>query len=198
MTVIKIAANKIGGELTARARKTPAELTKAMTRTAHRGRAMLARRTPKDLGQAKAGWRVSKPIRSAGGARVDLYNDAPYVGILELGARPHGMSLEGRMAIFEWVLRNIPPSPVQGPVQHRREKSGGRSGMNKRHAEAGGVDAEAMDITNAIVRKIRQKGQKGKFFVLKSMEEMNRDFGANLDKQITAYAKRRAKRKGGA
>jgi hypothetical protein len=151
---------------------------------------MLVRRTPKDLGQAKAGWRVSKPIKGSRGVRVDLYNDAPYVGILELGARPHSVSMAGRIAIYEWVLRNIPPA-IQGPVQKR---TGGRKALSAQHSE--GLDAAAMDITNAIVQKIRKKGQAGKFFVAKSMDELNRDFGRELNRQISAYSKRRAKRKG--
>jgi len=152
---------------------------------------MLVRRTPKDLGQAKAGWQVSKPKPGSQGAEVSLYNDAPYVAILELGARPHKVSLEGRIAIYEWVLRNIPPTPVSGPVRHQREKSGGRRQMQQDSTEA-----VAMQITQGIVRKLFKKGQKGKFFVAKSMDELNRDFGRELNSQIAKYSKRRAKRKG--
>lgn len=194
MAVIKIGADQIAGELRARARKTPGELTKAMVRSAHRAKSLLVRRTPKDLGEAKAGWRVSQPIKGTRGARVDLYNDAPHVGVLERGARPHGVNLEGRMAIYEWVLRNIPATPaMSGPVQagKRRSHSLGRGGRPKKLKED-----QAMEITNAIVWKIRKKGQKGHFFVKKSMEEMNRDFGKELNKQLNAYSKRRASRKG--
>lgn len=194
MAVIKIGADKIAGELAARERQTPGEITKAMLRSARKAQALLVRRTPKDLGQAKAGWRVSKPIKGTRGAAVDVYNDNPYVGILERGARPHGVSLEGRMMIYEWVLRNIPATPAaSGPVApgKRRTHGLGRGGRPKKIKED-----QAMEITNAIVQKIRKKGQKGTFFVLKSMDELNREFGGELQKQIDAYSRRRAKRKG--
>ena len=191
--VIKIGANEIAGELKARANKTPGELQKAMKRAAMRGRAMLVRRTPKDLGQAKAGWKTSKFVKSAKGGEIDLYNDNPYVGVLERGARPHKVSFEGRMAIYEWVLRNIPPA-MSGPVQpyNRKTKTGGRKEFNRKSEE--GLEVAAMEITTAIIRKLRLKGQKPRYFVKKSMDELNKDFGKMLNEQIAQYAKRRAKR----
>jgi len=197
LSVIKIGANQIGGELKARARKTPGELQKAMKRAALRAQAVLVRRTPKDLGQAKAGWRISEFVKGTKGARVDVYNDVPYVGVLERGARPHKVSMEGRMAIYEWVMRNIPPA-MHGPVQKysRKTQTGGKKAF-KAYAQEG-VEAAAMQITDAIVWKLRKKGQKPTFFVRKSMDELNRDFGLQLQKQIQAYAKRRAARGKGA
>ena len=99
MSVIKMTHQQIGPELAARARKTPGVLQKATKRSAMRARTLLARRTPKDLGQAKAGWKVSQFIKGTKGGRVDVYNDVPYVAILELGDRPHGVNIEGSIPI---------------------------------------------------------------------------------------------------
>jgi hypothetical protein len=35
------------------------------------------------------------------------FNDAPHIGVLECGARPHPVSLEGQRAIYEWVERHF-------------------------------------------------------------------------------------------
>lgn len=182
MSVIKMTHQQIGPELRARAKKTPGVLQKAMKRSAMQARTLLARRTPKDLGQAKAGWKVSQFVKGTKGGRVDVYNDVPYVAILELGARPHSVSLEGRIAIYEWVVRHY--------GQFRARHEGGRA--KRRSSEQ--REREYMDITNAIVQKIRKKGQDPTYFVKSSIDQLSKDFGKELDKQIAAYSKRRAKK----
>jgi len=175
MTVIKIGANEIGRELKARARRTPGELQTAMRRAALRGRAMLVRRTPKDLGQAKAGWKVSQFVKGTTRARIDLYNDNPYVGILERGARPHKVSMEGIAALHAWVWRNR--AYFKFSAETRKQGK-----------------AEALGIAYAIAAKIEREGQAPLYFVRKSMDELNRDFGVQLNDQIEKYSKRRATR----
>ena len=173
--VIKIGPNQIAGELRARANKTPGELQKAMKRAALRGRAMLVRRTPKDMGQAKAGWKTSDFIKGSKGGRIDLYNDNPYVGVLERGARPHKTSNEGIAAIHGWVWRNR--AYFQFEAETRKA-----------------AKAEALGIAYAIAAKFEKVGQEGTFFVKKSMDELSKDFGKQLNEQIERYAKRRAAR----
>lgn len=192
MAVIKIGPNEIGREIRARNRQTPAIVKRALVRSARRGRALLVRRTPKDLGQAKAGWRVSVPISGSKRAAVDLYNDTPYVGILEMGARPHRVSLEGRVAIQEWVRRNIPPVPVSGPVRAPKFKTGGRRAMQAKSSEA-----QVMAITEGIIWKLRTKGQEPTYFVKKSIPELQEFFVKEVDAAISKASKRRANRKGG-
>lgn len=184
MTVINMGHGQIGPELIARAKKTPGVINKAMKRSAMKARTKLARKTPKDLGQAKAGWKVSSLIKGTSRSRIDVYNDAPHVGVIELGARPHGVNLEGRIAIYEWVLRNIPREELIGP---RRKGSRMKKLKND----------QAMKITQAIVHKIRAHGQKPTYFVRSSMDEITAEFGKEVEKQISAYAKRKAKRGGG-
>lgn len=71
----------------------------ALFRAALKGVRPVVEDTPTDRGQAKAGWDVR---RVEGGA--DLYNDVPYVGVLEAGSRPHRPPI---MPILEWVVRKF-------------------------------------------------------------------------------------------
>lgn len=193
MAVINMGHGKIGPELIARAKKTPGVLHRAMKRSALKTRTMLVRKTPKDLGQAKAGWRVSPLIKGTSRSRVDVYNDAPHISILEFGARPHGVSLEGRVAIYEWVVRVIDPQ-ASGPIRpyDRKTKTGGRKEFMS--LTEGARNAAAAQIMQAIVWKIRHHGQKPTYFVRTSMDDVTYDFGKEVEKQIADYAKRKARR----
>lgn len=75
---------------------------------AHRFKARLVARTDElgitDTGIFKNAWRVATGI---GNALAEVYNDAPYAGILELGARPHKVSAEAREAIKRWAMRKL-------------------------------------------------------------------------------------------
>lgn len=179
MPVIKIGEHEIGRELRARERRQPKVMKRAMVRAARHGRTLLARRTPKDLGQAKAGWRISTPIKGKTRAAVDLYNDVPYVGILEHGARPHPVNLEGRVAIQEWVRRHY------RILQH---EGGPKRGKKREQA--------ILDITNAIIWKLRTRGQKPRYFVKRSIPELQEFFAKEVDRQIQKESRRRASRKG--
>jgi hypothetical protein len=70
---------------------------------AERGRALMVKRTPTDLGQLKAGWKVrvtgsvaSDAVAIGGGNEVELaalVNDAPHIAIVELGGDAPGDAL---------------------------------------------------------------------------------------------------------
>jgi hypothetical protein len=156
-------------------------LQKSMKRAAMRGRAIMVRRTPKDLGQAKAGWKVSEFIKNATMARVDLYNDNPYIGVLELGARPHKVSMEGIAALHAWVWRN----------RHFFSSLMTEAGNRKTGKNA---KKEALGIAFAIAKKIEKEGQKPTYFVRNSMDALNREFAEQLEQQLHLFAYRRARR----
>lgn len=138
---------------------------------AHRGRAIIVKRTPTDMGQLKASWKV-KPgeVEFAGhtSTLAELINDAPHIAMVELGSRPHGVNPEGWLQIYEWVRRH-----------HRGGKLGGKGRMRtQRRATVEesrpfhGPDPVIADITNAVVRKIRMFGTKPTLFVRRSMDEL--------------------------
>lgn len=154
---------------------------------AHRGRALIVRRTPVDQGQLRASWRV-KPghddaVVNVEATLAELINDAPHISIVELGARPHAISPEAWAAIYEWVRR------------HYRSAAGGvyvmggagRMVPRGRRAARGpykGDDPRIEAITNAIAFKIRKRGQKATLFVRNSVDELREVMGAELQRAL--------------
>jgi hypothetical protein len=162
---------------------------------AHRGRALIVPRTPTDMGQLRASWKVnagtsdfSGGVTGIGATLAELYNDAPHVGIVELGSRPHGVSPEGWAAIYEWVRRHYRGAVNGAGV--RTYTLGGRGSMRPRTRGAGqpgpfkGDDPDITAITNAIVQKIRREGTKPTLFIQNSMEELREVMAAELHRAI--------------
>lgn len=143
---------------------------------AHRGRALIVKRTPVDMGPLKAEWRVKPGAvdfeSGMGEVLATLVNDSKYIGPVENGARPHPVSPEGWAAIYEWVRRHYRGSKSEG------YKLGGKGRMRRQGAGADpnrpfhGSDPEIEAITNAIVWKIRTQGQKATYFVRNSLEDL--------------------------
>lgn len=145
---------------------------------AHRGRAHLIAETDRkgvtDRGQYKNSFRV---LPGTGTTMATLINDAPYAGIIELGARPHPVSQEGLQAIAEWVKRKFNPQ-VFGPAQRVRNAKGRL--VYKKPSN----DDAAMDIARAIARKIAREGQKAKHVFADSIETLTRYLHEEVEAQI--------------
>jgi hypothetical protein len=125
----------------------------------------LRKATPKDRGHAKAAWHWKK-VSGNGPLVATAFNDNPIIGILENGARPHGVSKEGQEAIYEWVLRNM--RMIGGRKEgyaavHGSELHEGQRRRTFKSVDSG--EALARQITFLICRKIRKYGQKPHFFV---------------------------------
>ena len=91
------------------ATKQAREAIRAGTRAAARRlRANLVEHTPKNLGQLQGAWNdtASQP-GSPNHQIAEVFNTAPYAGIVEEGARPHNVNQEGREAIALWVRRKL-------------------------------------------------------------------------------------------
>lgn len=82
---------------------------------------------------------------------------APHAGMVELGARPHGVSPEARQMIKEWAMRKL--------------------GLGEPEAEA---------ASWGIARKIRAEGQKPTYVVRDSMPAAGRFFGEELVRILNA------------
>jgi hypothetical protein len=150
----------------------------------HRGRGIIVRRTPTDLGQLRASWKVKTS------ELVDeLLNDAPHAGIVELGARPHKVSAEGWAAIYEWVRRH---PEIYGEKKARsgvkRDKAG--TVMSDNLGPFKGADPEISGITWAIVKKINREGQKPTYFVRDSMDLLRKALEAEVERQFARVASR--------
>ena len=170
-------------------------IARGVVKGAERGRAILVRKTPTDQGQLRASWkvkrgRVTKFARKS--ILATLINDAPHAGIIEKGARPHPVSKEGFLAIFEWAKRH----GFRGA--RRRFQRGGRTRIvgPQQMVMIYGIsfadaDVQAAQVALGIVRKIRAHGQVGKFFVLKSLPAVEKAMGREINRAIKDLAKRR-------
>lgn len=159
-------------------------LARGLRMGAERGRGVIVRRTPMDLGQLRASWKVKAHDMVA-----ELLNDAPHAGIVELGARPHRVNAEGWQAIYEWVRRH----PEMYGATKPRTKASATTAQLVKMGPFKGLDPEISRITWAIVKKIQKFGQKPTFFVRDSLDILHRALIAEVERQLA-----RAIAKGGA
>lgn len=144
------------------------------------GRALLVRKTPKDMGLLKASWRdtASRPGSATRAVVAEIHNDAPYAGIVEMGARPHPVSEAGQLAIFEWVKRHF--YYFAGRDRHA---------FLKRRKFTGVIDTEAKEIAGAIVWRIRHYGQKPTYFVRDSRGALTKLAGYEINRALRNWGK---------
>lgn len=156
---------------------------------AHRGRAVVVRRTPTDQGQLRGSWKVKAGAGEFTGfsdSLAELINDAPHISIVELGAKPHAVSAEGWAAIYEWVRRHYRGAMTGAGV---KVYSLGSRGTMKPRGKAAigpfkGDDPDISAITWAIVTKIKKYGQEPTFFVRDSVDELREVMAAELNREI--------------
>ena len=120
------------------------------------------------MGAFKLGWRV---VQDAAG--VDVVNDVPYAGVIELGRRPKrpGPPLE---PILEWVERKIVggSSKTLKGAPRADFGPGNRRGDVKRRFDAQKPKAgeSALEIAEAIRWSIHIKGTKPRFILRDSLD----------------------------
>jgi hypothetical protein len=129
---------------------------------ANRFQAFLAEQTDArgltDTGLFKAGWRVARLQNGRGSV---TYNDAPYAGIIEEGARPHKVSGAGIAAIARWAARKL--------------------GVAKR---------DALGVAMAIAKKIETQGQKPTYMVRDAMPMARKFYAAELVRLLRSRSRR--------
>lgn len=164
---IKLKPEELAPDLRRRFEKTPRLVARAMKAGANRSKRLLVRRTPTDKGQMRNSWRVIGDARTTGVLTADqlpqLINDAPHAGIIEKGARPHKVNAAGREALVAWAMRQL-----------------------------GVSEEEAQAVMMAVVMKLRKHGQKGRFIVQNSMNEIRRDMAEEIVRRIQKAAKKKA------
>lgn len=168
-------------------------VNRGLRSAAHFGRAHLVSVTPKDRGMAKAAWKVHNGPINARSATPAAWveNSAPYIGILENGARPHAVSAEGQEAIFQWVLRNF--RLVGSRMMGYAAVHGNDLHEDQKRRTFGGVDGGetlARRITFLICRKIRKYGTKPGFFIRDSMELLTRVAQREVERCLREDAQR--------
>lgn len=174
--VIAVDLNKLPAALRSNEQAVRRAIARGIAIGSVQGKAILMRATPVDQGQLKASWKIgARALDVPTGSNVlgKLYNDAPHAGVVELGARPHPVSPAGWIAIYEWVRRH--PELYTAPpmaVRMRRARSGGRGASPWK--PFWGPDPQIMAITNAIVWKLRTRGQRPTYFIRRNLDRVQR------------------------
>lgn len=130
-----------------------------------------------DTGHYKNAWKVQKTGRGA-----SVVNDAPYAGIIEMGARPHKVSKAGIEAIAKWVERKL--LVAQGPVHEKKSASGRITRKNPSVDKSG-----AMSIAYAIAKKIEREGVKGRFIARDALPLATKYYGEELQRILRGAAR---------
>ena len=119
--VVSIAPGQVGVIIRAEAKNVADAVEKAKRITSQRIVSKLKEKSPVDQAHFKNAWQVKAD---------GVTNDAPYAGVIERGARPHGVSPEGQEAILEWAARKFGPDDA-----HRI--AGAVIGKLKQHGQKG-------------------------------------------------------------
>ncbi len=164
------------------------DVDKGIQLAAHRGRTHLIKKTPTDQGQARNSWVATKKT---------IRNDAPHIGILERGARPHKVSREGIESLTQWALRTLTvrrkkagkKSPKKGKKAGKKSpKKGKKAGKKTPRVRKGLKEPQARAVAFAIAKKIEQEGQQGKFFVQKSLPRIKGFLKKEIEEQLRKRA----------
>ncbi len=137
------------------AKEMPRQIRKGLRAGVRRGKAVLVRRTPRYLGEMANSW--SDREMSSG---AQLHNDAPHAGVVERGARPHGVNAEGREAIEVWFMR-----------------------------QRGLTEIEAKAAAAGYIEKLKREGQEGLFIVEKALDELKKLAQVEIERLIFAGVK---------
>lgn len=171
MPTIRVPPGQVGALIRATARKSPQAVRAGVRVAAERARSFLTTKSPVYTGVHKNAWAVVAQLAGAVLAKVE--NTSPYAGVIERGARPHRISLDGWLALREWVrIKLFRPTITRGKNKGKlssRIVSGPEASspgpMKGAQGPWGKYGREIDRITNAIAWKIRKHGQKGKFLV---------------------------------
>lgn len=185
-TVIHLRPEDLSAVLASHEKNMPRAIRDGLSMAAHRGRALLVRMSPVDMGVYKNSWRV----RHSSNGLPDILNDAPHAGIVELGARPHHVSAEGIEALTAWVKRHI-GTPTQGPHWQRPNygpklpSQPGPKMPRRAGASLPSVDKEARAMAWAIAKKIEKYGQVGYYVVERAMPQLARFAVQEVSRSVT-------------
>lgn len=177
MSVVTVTEAQLPTVLRWHAAGTARAIVRGVRKSMNKAKRHLVSVTPKDKGGARKGWKVkttgtpTEVTNQLHGTIGEIANDSPIIGILEMGARPHPVSLEGQEAIFQWVLRHmrlVGNTTTGFAAVHASEL--GKGTHRKKFGTVDGGERLARQITYLICRKIRTKGQAPRYFVRDSMD----------------------------
>lgn len=184
MSTIYLSALELPKVLASHEKTLPKAIRAGIRLAAERGRSLLVRESPVDQGQYKNSWRIRETSDGP-----SIVNDAPHAGIIEKGARPHGVNREGIEALTAWALRKLmsgqlaSKTPASDPAKKYRNQYGSWAGRQKR-SKTPALEKEARGIAFAIAAKFKKYGQKGLFIVDRNMPKLSKFLAAEVARQI--------------
>lgn len=162
MAVFRLDMRQFARDLERRVKEIPREVKRGVIAGAKEGRMVLKSENPKDTGKMREDWSVSS--KEGKRIRVKLFNDTPYAGIVEVGARPHAMNAAGIESVKNWAIRKLGATPQ-----------------------------EAERIAYSVSRKIQRQGQKPTYFVRENLEKIVEKTANEVGYKLTQLANRRAR-----
>lgn len=158
MARIQIKVEDLPAALTKHRKSIEGAIKTGLATSAHKARSRLVMKTPVDTGRMKNAWKVRKRQGTKRFPNYEVTNDAPYAGIIEKGARPHGVSKEGQASIRLWVRRHFPAAD----------------------------EKEVDGITMGIVMKLMKKGQKPTHFVKNQLKHIENDLYEEINRALAS------------
>lgn len=179
MAVITIKPSQLGAALKREGERHVLAVRRATWSAANKFKARLILATKEsgidDRGTYRNSFVVEKTPRGA-----IVRNDAPYAGIIELGARPHKVGREVIEMLAEWARRKI---RLSGPVQEHVKWKTGPSGIPRATVRTTAPKMsrdDAMSAAYAIAHKIAEEGQEGKFIFRNNMHLATKYYAEEL------------------
>ncbi len=180
MATFTIKPGELGGLIRSQQKGTLEAIREGSEIAAARVVAYLKTISPVYDGVFKNAWQV---MSATAKGLAGVSNSAPYAGIIEAGARPHGVSQEGVEAIREWVRKTV---TVVATAPSKQHPQGGAKALS--HDDANDAFAWWVDeITWAIVKKLKEKGQKGRWLVRDNIGKFGNWAGQEINDRIAAY-----------
>lgn len=201
---IPISMKDLPKELQRREKSLRAAARRGARIAAKRGKSHLMHATPVDNGDMKSAWKVVNRPGGAGLSEMSVIeNTAPYAGVVERGARPHAVSEAGQLAIYEWVKRHFQFRAIGRGAKARavgvisKDSHAALKAGERRTNKIGGplgqleMDSELVKIAEAIIHKLRVKGQKPTYFVRDSLPDLQRYLREEVEREIRLQANKR-------
>ena len=197
-TTVRVNIKNLGATLIKHEGIRQEAMRRGMAAGADRGQALMVRKSKgvNYMGQFMNSWHV--PMRRDRNT-VTVRNDAPHAGIIEAGARKHGVNAAGRAALLEWVLTVIAPQ-VQGPgssfakrhtLNLARRAARGQAPSRMRLGTAFAVVGalkEAEGIVFRICQRIANEGVKGHWIVKDNLDQLGAYATAEIMREIRQAA----------
>lgn len=194
---IRMDEKQLALRLKADERGAPKAIQRAMFSAGQRAKAWIVKETPVDRGILRNAWKV---IKLSDGS-VEVANDQPYAGIMEMGARPFKVSPEGIWALKGWVMRKLKSGQMF--AQGAGVKIGWAKGWKKALLKAKGeslitskrkvgpkgmdLEKEAERIAWAIAKTFEKVGMKGKYFVMRNLPYLASLMEAEVERYLEKF-----------